>query len=209
MRTRVKICGITRGVDAAAAVAAGADAIGLVFYVGSPRNVSLEQAAEIAAQVSAFVTVTGLFVNAEPAFVDTVLDQVPLGLLQFHGNEPAAQCRRFGLPYVKAVGIDGLTDFERFAAVYHDAAGLLLDSHGSGEVGGTGRTFDWKRFPRTSAIPLILAGGLKPENVAEAIQAVRPYAVDLSSGVESAPGIKDGGRIRMLMNEVKRVDCEY
>ncbi len=208
MRTRVKICGITRGEDAVAAVAAGADAIGLVFFVRSPRNVTVEQACEIAAEVSAFVTVTGLFVNAEAAFVDAVLDKVPLGLLQFHGTESGEDCRRYGLPYVKAAGIDGVADFERFASTYHDAAGLLLDSHAAGEVGGTGKTFDWTRFPASSPKPLILAGGLKPENVAAAISAVKPYAVDLSSGVESSPGIKDAGRIRMLMNEVKRVDCE-
>jgi len=208
LRTRVKICGITRGEDAAAAVSAGADAIGLVFFARSPRNVTVERACEIAAEVPAFVTVTGLFVNAEAAFVDAVLDKVPLGLLQFHGSESGEECRRHGLPYIKAAGIDGVADFEQFAATYHDAAGLLLDSHAAGEVGGTGKTFDWTRFPTSSPLPLILAGGLKPDNVAAAITAVKPYAVDLSSGVESAPGIKDAGRIRMLMNEVKRVDCE-
>ena len=169
---------------------------------------TLRQASEIARAVPAFVTVTGLFVNPDPAFVDGVLAAVPLALLQFHGSETAAECRRYGMPYIKAAGIGGVGDFERFAAAYDDATGLLLDSHGDNEVGGTGKTFDWARFPGDSQRPVILAGGLSPENVAAAIEAVRPYAVDLSSGVESTPGIKDAGRIRMLMNEVKRVDCE-
>ncbi len=208
LRTRVKICGITRIEDAQAAVEAGADAIGLVFVERSPRFIDVERAAEIARSVGAFVTVTGLFMDATQAAVEAVLRTVPLGLLQFHGNERADECRRYGLPYIKAVGVKGIDDFDAATADYDDAAGLLLDSHGVGEMGGTGKTFDWSHFPRHSSLPLILAGGLTPDNVAEAIEAVRPYAVDLSSGVENAPGIKDADMIRRLMNEVKRVDCE-
>ena len=208
LRTRVKICGITRVEDALAVVDAGVDAIGLVFVERSARNVSLEQAAEIAGVVSAFVTITGLFVDPEPEEVESVLRSVPLGLLQFHGSEPANECRRYGLPYIKAAGIKGLADFDAFAAEYDDAVGLLIDSHGAGEMGGTGETFDWRDFPKESDRPLILAGGLTPDNVAAAIEAVEPYAVDLSSGVERAPGIKDAAKIRTLMKEVKRVDCQ-
>jgi len=208
VRTRVKICGITRIEDARAAVDAGVDAIGLVFVPRSPRCVEPERAAEIARSVAAFVTVTGLFMDPSQAAVEAVLRTVPLGLLQFHGSEPADDCRRYGLPYLKAVGVEGVDDFDAVAAEYDDAAGLLIDSHGAGEAGGTGETFDWSRFPRQSSLPLILAGGLAPDNVAAAIEAVRPYAVDLSSGVERAPGIKDADKIRRLMSEVKRVDCE-
>ena len=207
-RTRVKICGITRVEDARAVVDAGADAIGLVFYPPSSRNIDPQEAAEIANAVSAFVSVTGLFMDATPMFIEQVIKAVPLGLLQFHGNETPEDCRRYGKPYIKAAGIGGIEDYPRFSERYSDAVGLLLDSHDAGEAGGTGKVFDWSRFPRESSSPLILAGGLHPDNVGAAIEAVSPYAVDLSSGVESAPGIKDSAKIQMLMNEVKRVDCE-
>ncbi len=190
------------------AVDAGADAIGLVFYPPSSRNIDIEAAAEIARSVGAFVTVTGLFLDAERSFVQAVLEAVPLTLLQFHGSESPEACRGYPLPYIKAAGIGGIDDFTEFSSDFHDAAGLLLDSHGAGEAGGTGKTFDWDAFPADMDRPLILAGGLNPENIAAAIAAVRPYAVDLSSGVESAPGIKEKVKIQTLMNEVKRVDCE-
>lgn len=205
-RTRVKICGITRPDDALAVVEAGADALGLVFFDRSPRNVGLEQARAIVKVVPAFVTVTALFVDPDDEFVDRVLTEVPVGLLQFHGRESADFCRGFGRHYVKAIGMQGLEDLSEFVSEYYDAAGFLLDSHAVGESGGTGKTFDWSRFPTDIDHPLILAGGLHPGNVAEAILATHPYAVDLSSGVESSPGIKDARLIRELMSEVRRAD---
>jgi phosphoribosylanthranilate isomerase len=205
-RTRVKICGITRPEDGAAAVRLGADAIGLVFYPPSPRHVDIATARAIIAALPPFVSVVGLFVNAEPAAVRAVLDQVPLALLQFHGDEDAAECAAFGWPYVKAVPMGAgaaVADYEqRFAS----AAGLLLDSHGGAKTGGSGQGFDWARIPAACRKPLILAGGLHPGNVAQAIRQVRPYAVDVSSGVERARGIKDAELIRAFLRGVN--DCE-
>ena len=203
-RTRVKICGITRTKDARAVVDSGADALGLVFYPDSPRYVSIDQAREIAAAVAPFVTLTGLFVNAEPDAVSAVLDAVPLGLLQFHGTESNAQCNGFGLPFIKSIamraGIDVLSDMER----YPDAAGLLLDSWQPQLHGGSGVAFDWNRVPDVAGMPVILAGGLTVDNVAAAIRQVRPYAVDVSSGVESARGIKSAEKIHAFMREVQQ-----
>lgn len=202
MRTRVKICGITRVEDACAVVDSGADALGLVFYPDSPRHVSIEQAGEIAAAVAPFVTLTGLFVNAAPDTVRAVLDAVPLGLLQFHGSETNAQCNGFGLPFIKSIamraGIDVLSGMES----YPDAAGLLLDSWQPQLHDGSGIAFDWDQVPEHPALPVILAGGLTPENVAAAIRQVRPYAVDVSSGVETAKGIKSTNKIHAFMKGV-------
>lgn len=204
LRTRVKICGITRVEDARVVVDSGADALGLVFYPDSPRHVSIERAHDIAAAVAPFVTLTGLFVNAVPDTVRTVLEAVPLGLLQFHGMETNAQCNGFGLPFIKSIamrtGIDVLSGMES----YPDAAGLLLDSWQPQLHGGSGIAFDWDQVPESLAMPVILAGGLTPGNVAAAIQQVGPYAVDVSSGVEHAKGIKSADKIHAFMREVQQ-----
>jgi phosphoribosylanthranilate isomerase len=203
MRTRVKICGITRVEDARAVVDSGADALGLVFYPDSPRHVAIEQARDIAAAVAPFVTLTGLFVNAAPATVRAVLDAVPLGLLQFHGTETNAQCNGFGLPFIKSIAMRAGIDVLSYMESYPDAAGLLLDSWQPRLHGGSGITFDWDQVPENPALPVILAGGLTAENVAAAIRQVRPYAVDVSSGVERAKGIKSAGKINAFMREVQ------
>ena len=208
-RTRVKICGITRAEDGQQAARLGADAIGLVFYEKSPRHVDLQQAMSIVAELPAFVTVVSLFLNAEAEQVRQVLDQLPVDLIQFHGTESAAFCRSFDRPYIKALGMAGNEDLLSQAKSYGDARGLLLDSHASGAAGGTGQPFDWTAVPEGLGDSIILAGGLTPDNVAEAIRALRPYAVDLSSGVEAEPGIKDAALMAQLINEVKRVDCEH
>jgi len=206
-RTRVKICGITRPEDASEAARLGVDAIGLVFYEKSPRHVSIEQAQRICQALTGFVTVVALFMNPPSEQVSQVLDQVPVDLLQFHGVENAEFCRSFERPYIKALGISGSKDLLSQIEPYTDARGILLDSHATGAAGGTGETFDWSLIPDQLRGSIILAGGLNPANVAEAISRVHPYAVDLSSGVESAPGIKDSALMTQLINEVKRVDC--
>ncbi|MGF1644662.1 MAG: phosphoribosylanthranilate isomerase [Thiotrichales bacterium] len=207
MRIRVKVCGITRIEDALVAAEAGVDAIGLVFYPNSARAVEAEQAAHIARALPPLVTCVGLFVNATPETIAAVLDVVPLQLLQFHGDECPSDCGRFGLPYLKAVSMRAGLDLARYADTYPDASGFLLDSHGGGKAGGTGERFDWALTPRSFARPWLLAGGLNADNVADAIQRTRPWGIDLSSGVESAPGVKSAEKIKALMNEVRRVNC--
>lgn len=192
---RVKICGITSIEDALLAVDAGADALGLVFYPPSPRSVTPEQAAEIARAVSPFVVLTGLFVDAHPEQVEAVLDQVPLNLLQFHGDENAPYCRQFRRPYIKALRMKPELNPVEAMASFPDARGILLDAYRKGVPGGTGDTFDWQRVPQSSDRQIILAGGLTPENVAGAIAAVRPQAVDVSGGVEVSPGRKDAAKV--------------
>ncbi|WP_298135737.1 phosphoribosylanthranilate isomerase [Acidiferrobacter sp.] len=196
MPTRVKICGITRPLDAQAAAAAGADAIGLVFYRASPRYVAIEGAQAILAVLPPFVTRVGLFVDAAPEEIEAVLAEVALDVLQFHGRETPEECERYGLPYLKAIAMDEAADARRAAVRYASAQGLLLDAYQKGRAGGTGQVFDWGRIPEDLCQPVILAGGLSAANVAQAIRQVRPYAVDVSSGVESAPGIKDEQRMR-------------
>lgn len=202
MRIRVKICGITRPVDALIAVQSGADAIGLVFYPPSARNVSISHAAEIANIVPAFVSVVGLFVNAEAAFIKQVLAQVKLDLLQFHGDETAAQCAQFGLPFIKAIRVKDDTNLVQCAQEFSAAKGLLLDTYTAGVAGGTGHVFNWNLIPADLSLPLILAGGLTASNVASAIQQVKPYAVDVSGGVEATKGIKDAAKIAAFMQQV-------
>jgi phosphoribosylanthranilate isomerase len=204
MRTRVKICGITRRQDARAAAQAGADAIGLVFYSRSPRAVTVDSARDILSEVPAFVTVVGLFVNAEAAEIHRVLEHIPLDLLQFHGDESPEYCRGFGRPYIRAIRMQADTALEREAERFHDARGLLLDTYHQEVAGGSGETFDWSRVPEKSVLPLILAGGLSADNVQSAIRQIRPYAVDVSSGVESAKGIKDADKIVAFINQVSR-----
>lgn len=195
MHTRVKICGITRPEDARVALAAGAHALGLVFYSQSPRAVTAEQATAVALAAGPFATLVGLFVNASEADVEQVLDRVPLQLLQFHGDESARQCTRFGRPYIKAIRMRPELDLEAAMAAHPQASGFLLDAYRKGVPGGTGETFDWQRVPRSADRPIILAGGLTPDNVAEAVATTQPYAVDVSGGVERAPGRKDPGKV--------------
>ena len=206
MRTRVKICGLTTVEQAGEAAALGVDAIGLVFAPESPRYVEPARALAIAEALPPFVTAVGLFMNAEVAMVDKVLEQVPLDLLQFHGDEAPDYCRAFGRPYLKAVPMGGGVDPLAYAAEFGDAKGFLLDGHAAGEPGGSGMAFDWTAMPRTLAKPVILAGGLTPDNVAEAIRRARPYGVDVSSGVESAKGIKDAAKMAAFMRGVTEGD---
>ena len=202
MRTRVKICGITRAQDALEAVKQGADAIGLVFYPKSPRNVSAAQAAEIVSQIPAFVTVVGLFVDAEPAFIQEVISSVKLDLLQFHGDETPSACRQYSRPYMKAIRVKNGTNLVQYAADYADARALLLDAFAEGVPGGTGLVFDWSLIPQNLPLPIVLAGGLNAENVGVAIEQVRPYAVDVSGGVEASKGIKDAAKMAAFMRGV-------
>jgi len=201
--TRVKICGITRVEDMLAAAQYGADAIGLVFYPGSPRHVSISQAAMIMRALPPFITSVGLFVNAEAQAINAILQDLPLALLQFHGEEPASFCRQFKRPYLKAVRVKPSLDLLQYAADYPDAQGLLLDTYVDGIAGGTGQTFDWDLIPAGLPLPVILSGGLTPDNVAAAIKHVQPWAVDVSSGVEAAKGIKDAAKIAAFMRGVK------
>lgn len=204
--TRIKICGITRVEDALAAAHSGADAIGLVFYERSPRHVGIAQAVQLAAALPPFVTTVGLFVNAEAAFVREVLRAVPLDVLQFHGDESPEYCAQFGKPYLKAIRVKAGVDLLQCASDFCGAKGLLLDAHVEGVPGGTGATFDWTLIPRNLPLPVILSGGLDESNVAAAITQVRPYAVDVSSGVEAAKGIKDAAKIAAFIKEVKNID---
>ena len=203
--TRIKICGITREQDALAAAAAGADAIGLVFYAPSPRAVDAAQAARIVAALPPFVSTVGLFVDAEPAAVRAVLAEVPLDLLQFHGEESDDYCRQFGRPYLKAVRVRSADQLQDVAAQWPGAAGILLDSYKPGVPGGTGEVFDWRLVPRERDWNLVLAGGLAAGNVRQAIDEMQPWAVDVSGGVEAAKGIKDVAKINAFVQEVKRV----
>ena len=205
-RTRVKICGITREEDLHCAVALGADALGFVFYPPSPRRLSAERAAELVAEVPPFITTVGLFVNAEPATVRRVLESVPLQLLQFHGDEDAAYCRQFGRPYIKAARMRPDFDLVEYAASFPDASGLLLDAFVEG-YGGGGQVFDWGLIPDVLPLPLILSGGLDAANVAAAINAVQPWAVDVSSGVETGKGIKDAAKIAAFITGVRNADA--
>jgi phosphoribosylanthranilate isomerase len=201
--TRIKICGITSIADAKAAEAAGADAIGMVFYGPSPRCVDVVQAREIARAAGPFVTLVGLFVDAEAGFVQSVLDEVPLHVLQFHGNETAEYCAAFNRPYMKALRMRPELDVAAEIASYPSAAAILLDAYQLGVPGGTGETFDWQRVPANSVKPLILAGGLTPENVTQALAATQVYGVDVSGGVELAPGKKDADKIQTFINNAR------
>jgi len=201
-RTRVKICGITRVEDAVSAVNAGADAIGLVFYEPSPRCVSVEQAQKIVAAIPPFVSVVGLFVNASKSEIEEVLSKVRLDILQFHGDETVGECEQIKMPYYKAIRVKADTNLLQYEVEFSSAKALLLDAHSESAFGGTGQTFDWNLIPKSLAKPVILAGGLTAENVASAIQQVRPYAVDVSGGVELTKGIKDVAKIAALMQGV-------
>ncbi len=195
MRTRVKICGFTQVEDAVYAANLGVDAIGLVFYPPSPRNVDIEQAARISRALPAFVSVVALFVDAEPDFIRNVLKQVRVDCLQFHGDEAAASCRIYDKSYIKAIRVQADTDIDGLQRDYHDAAGLLLDAYHPGVQGGSGSGFDWDLIPQSRSLPIILAGGLTADNADEAVKIVKPYALDVSSGVEAGKGIKDAAKM--------------
>jgi phosphoribosylanthranilate isomerase len=206
--TRIKICGITRAQDVQAVAASGADAFGLVFYEKSPRHVTLHQARDVIRAVPPFLSTIGLFVNPAESAVREILSQVPLDVLQFHGEEPPEFCAQFGRPYLKAIRVRPGVDLVQFAARYAGAQGLLLDAWVEGTHGGTGASFDWALIPRELPLPVILSGGLDANNVAEAIRQVRPYAVDVSSGVEAGKGIKDAAKIAAFIKEVKQTDVQ-
>ncbi len=202
VRTRVKICGITRVEDALIAVAQGADAIGLVFYPPSPRYVTPAQAAEIVNALPAFITLVALFVDASRADVEAVLSQVNIDLIQFHGQETADECRQYGKSYIKAIRVKSDTNLVQYMTEYSDAKALLLDTYAEGVPGGTGQVFDWTVIPKNLSKPIVLAGGLDAENVEQAILQVKPYAVDVSGGVEFKKGIKDAAKIAAFMRGV-------
>lgn len=203
MRVRTKICGITRVEDALIAAHAGVDAIGLVFYAKSPRAVSLVQAKKIIAALPPFVSTVGLFVNAARAEVDMLLNELPLDVLQFHGDETPADCEGFSRPYYRALRMQPGVDIAAYAAQYEQAQGILLDAWVPGIHGGTGERFDWAQIPENLAKPLILAGGLNADNIAQAIQQVQPWAVDVSGGVEASHGIKDADKMRKFLYAVQ------
>jgi phosphoribosylanthranilate isomerase len=206
MRTRVKICGFTRVEDAVCAAGLGVDAIGLVFYPPSPRHVDIGQAIEIVSALPAFVSVVALFVDEQEARIREILERVPIDLLQFHGDESAKACRLYGKRYMKAVRMQEGIDIPGLARLYHDAAGLLLDAYHPGAQGGTGSRFDWNRIPEHCALPIVLAGGLDADNARQAVQTVRPYALDVSSGVEAEKGIKDALKMAAFIREVNEGD---
>jgi phosphoribosylanthranilate isomerase len=199
MRTRVKICGFTRVGDAVYAARLGVDAIGLVFYAPSPRNVPIKLAIEIVKALPAFVTVVALFVDEQETLIRNVLEQVPIDCLQFHGDETPEACRIYGKRYIKAIRMQGSIDIPEIAKRYGDADGLLLDAYHPGVKGGTGNRFDWDLIPKRCELPMILAGGLEAANVKRAVEKVRPYAVDVSSGVEAEKGIKDKAKMAAFM----------
>ena len=207
MRTRVKICGIMRPEHARAAARAGADAIGLVFYEPSPRYVTIPQARMACEALPPMVSVVGVFVNPTQREIDAVADAVPVDLLQFHGEESPELCAAAPRPYVKAVRVRSRRDILEAADRYADARALLLDTHHDALWGGTGASFDWSVVPDEIDCPVVLAGGLTPENVAGAIRRVRPFAVDVSGGVESAPGEKDPESMERFMKEVAGVQA--
>jgi phosphoribosylanthranilate isomerase len=206
MRTRVKICGFTRVEDAVFAAHLGVDAIGLVFYPPSPRNINVDQALAIVKAMPAFVTIVALFVDEQEAMIRRVLEQVPVDCIQFHGDEPPEACRIYDKRYIKAVRVQESTDIPNLAKCYDDADGLLLDAYHASEKGGTGSRFDWELIPTNCHLPLILAGGLDITNAKLAIEQVRPYALDVSSGVEAAKGIKDKDKIAAFITAAHQGD---
>ncbi len=204
-RTRIKICGLTRAQDVRAAVNHGADAIGFVFYASSPRAVSIAQAAALVALLPPFVASVGLFVNATEDDINCVLERVPLQLLQFHGDEAEADCARFGRPWIKAARMRAGVDLVEFASLHPGASGILVDAFVEG-YGGGGKTFDWSLIPQGFGRPLVLSGGLDADNVVDAVRRIRPWAVDVSSGVESDKGIKDTAKIAAFIAGVRDAD---
>lgn len=207
MPTRVKICGITRLEDALCAASAGADALGFVFFAPSPRNIEPDAARAIVSALPPFVTTVGLFVDPDPAFVERVLAKAPLDLLQFHGDESPLECERFDVPYIKALRMQPEVNLLESARAFRRARGLLFDAYVSGTYGGTGTPFNWRLIPADVPMPIVLSGGLDPTNVAMAIKQVHPWAVDVSSGVERAKGIKDPRLIQTFIAGVRNADA--
>jgi len=205
MNTRVKICGLTRSEDVRAAVDSGADAIGLVFYQQSPRSVAVHRAQQLVQDIPPFVSVVGLFVNPSEAEVREVLEHVPLDLLQFHGDESPEFCARFRRRWIKAVRVRESGQIESAFREYHQASGLLVDAWDPDRYGGTGQSFNWDLIPEDRPLPLVLAGGLSSANVSGAVEQVKPWAVDVSGGVEAGKGIKDAVKISEFIKEVRRV----
>lgn len=205
MRVRIKFCGITRAEDADAAVMAGADALGFVLTRGSRRHVEPAAAAKIARALPPFVSTIALFMDDDPDWIDDAIDDLNPDLLQFHGNESPEECERHACPYLKAVPMASINDVAAYVAAYGSATGLLLDANALGEAGGSGHVFDWSRVPALPK-PMILAGGLDAANVGRAILLTRPYGVDVSSGIESSPGIKDARKMRDFVAAVKAVN---
>ena len=208
-RVRVKICGITRPRDALDAAYLGADAIGLIFYPNSPRAIDINTARQIVSVLPPFISKVGLFVNAKADEIQAVLQAIPLDLLQFHGEEEPALCNCFSRPFIKAVRMQDNVDLKSVAERYTDASALLLDSYVKGVQGGTGTSFDWSRIPSDIGKPLILAGGLTINNVHAAIKQVKPYAVDVSGGVELEKGVKDANKIAEFIQEVRNAENQY
>ena len=199
---KIKICGFTNAQNANQAAMLGIDAIGLVFYDQSPRNVGVETALQIVNALPPFINRVGLFVNADSSFIDEVLCEVPLDTLQFHGDESVVECTQYAMPFIKALRVNQETNITQMADDYHQASGLLLDAFNKDTYGGTGESFDWSLAKVDIDLPIILAGGLNPNTVADAVSQVNPYAVDVSSGVESEPGIKDIDKIRKFIQRV-------
>ncbi len=208
MRIRTKICGITQVEDALIAAQAGVDALGLVFYAKSPRAVTVTQAQKIIAALPPFVSTVGLFVNASRSEINAILDELPLDVLQFHGDETAADCEGFARPYFRALRMQPGLDIAQLAEQYQSAQGILLDAWVPGVHGGTGERFDWTQIPASLAKPLILAGGLNADNVAQAMQQVQPWAVDVSGGVEANRGIKDADKMRKFLYAVQMKNAQ-
>ena len=200
---KIKVCGLTNADNAREASLLGIDAIGLVFYDKSPRHVDVDSALEIVNALPPFINRVGLFVNADSSFIDEVLCEVPLDTLQFHGDESVIECTQYAMPFIKALRVNQDTNINQMADDYHQASGLLLDAFNKDAYGGTGEAFDWGLAKVDIDLPIILAGGLNPDTVAGAIKQVKPYAVDVSSGVESEPGIKDITKIKQFIQQVK------
>ena len=203
MRTRTKICGITRLDDAKASILAGCDALGFVFYEESPRYIALDAFKVIAKELPPFVTKAGLFVNADPSDIEEAIQSGLVNVLQFHGDETADFCRQFKFPYIKAVAVSSSVDLLQYAKDFYDAEALLLDAYHEHLKGGTGQTFDWNLIPQSLSKPIVLAGGLTVDNVKEAIKKVKPYAVDVSGGVEESKGIKNSLKIQAFIKETQ------
>jgi phosphoribosylanthranilate isomerase len=205
-RTRIKFCGITRAEDALAAAALGVDAIGLVLTSGSRRFAGIERARQIRRALPPFVVAVALFMDDDVGFVAEAVATIAPDLLQFHGSEAAPDCVRYGRPYLKAIAMGGGLDWQTLVAAHPQAGGFLFDGHAAGEQGGAGQSFDWSTLPRNLGKPIVLAGGLVPENVGAAVRSARPWAVDVSSGIESAPGLKDMDKMRRFIAAVRAAD---
>ena len=203
MLTRIKFCGITRAEDVQCATDLGVNALGFVFVKESPRSLTPEQARQLIELVPPFVMTVGLFMDAAVGDIEGIIRHTGINLLQFHGSEDEEFCHQFKIPYLKAVPVGSTASIARFCARFSTASGFVLDSHSSGEMGGTGKTFAWHEIPRSIERPVMLAGGLTPKNIAQAVREVRPYAVDVSSGIEAAPGLKDVEKMKRFVMEAR------